>query len=114
VLAVLASNGMNAPRIYPPTPPPIAPAMELPTVPRLISFDAASRNLTQEKVSFQVGSSGLDIAGQFTAIGCKLPHDLLMQPDIHGGRVIRVASVFQFAGELLASRQAAVETESLH
>ena len=62
----------------------------------------------------RMASSGLDVAGQFTAIGCKLPHDLLMQPDIHGGRVIRVASVFQFAGELLASRQAAVETESLH
>src|SRR5271155_955336 len=43
--------------------------------------------------TIKVGSSGLDIAGQLTAVGGELPHNLLVQPDIHGGRVISVAGV---------------------
>jgi hypothetical protein len=45
---------------------------------------------------------GLDITGQLTAIGGELHHDLPVQPDIHGSRVIGVASVLQFLGEFLA------------
>ena len=79
-----------------------------------ITWAGATINSLRPALGNGTNASGLDVAGQFTAIGCKLPHDLLMQPDIHGGGVVRVASVLQFASELLASRQAAVETESLH
>jgi hypothetical protein len=57
-----------------------------------------------QKVLSHVVSSGLDVAGQFTAIGGKLRHDLLVQPDIHRCGVISVTSIIQFLGELLVQR----------
>ena len=41
----------------------------------------------------------LQIVGDLAAILGKLDHDLLVQPDIHLGRVLRVAGVMQLRGE---------------
>src|SRR5689334_23109898 len=53
-------------------------------------------------------SSRLDIARQLSAVGGKLLHDLLVQPDVHRGRVAHIAGVVEFGGKLLACRLAAV------
>ena len=44
----------------------------------------------------------LEIGGDLAAIGGELDHHLLVQPDIHLGRILGVAGVMQLLGELLA------------
>jgi hypothetical protein len=58
-------------------------------------------------------SSVLEVVGHLTAILAGLLDDLLVQPDVHGGRVLLVARVVQLVGKLLADLQTAVEIEQL-
>src|SRR5262245_52481243 len=58
--------------------------------------------------------SGLELGRNLAAILGELGHDLLVQPDVHGGGVVHVAAVFELLSELLACRQAAVEIQELH
>src|SRR5215204_2867814 len=58
--------------------------------------------------------SCLEIVRHLAAARRKLGHDLLVQPDVHGCGVVRVAGVAQLLGEVLARGEAAVEIEQLH
>jgi hypothetical protein len=49
-----------------------------------------------------------------TAVRGKLPHHLLVQPDIHAGGIIGIAGVAEFPGKLLARSKAGVDIERLH
>jgi hypothetical protein len=43
----------------------------------------------------------LDLRRQLAAVGGKLDHDLLVQPDVHGGGIIAVAGVTELLRKLL-------------
>jgi hypothetical protein len=58
-------------------------------------------------------SGVLEVVGHLTAILAGLLDDLLVQPDVHGGRVLLVAGVVQLVGKLLAGLQTAVGIEPL-
>src|SRR5262245_10724191 len=62
----------------------------------------------------QVESLNLERVGNFATVFGELDHYLLVQPDIHLGGVVRIASVIQLLCQLLACRNAAVEIEQLH
>src|SRR4051794_14503066 len=58
--------------------------------------------------------SVLDLRRQLAAIGSELARHLLVQPDIHAGRVVGVTAVAELLGEFLAGRQARIDIERLH
>src|SRR5262245_43652299 len=62
----------------------------------------------------QVESLNLERVGNFATVFGELDHYLLVQPDIHLGGVVRIASVIQLLCQLFACRNAAVEIEQLH
>src|ERR1700681_26058 len=63
---------------------------------------------------FCAGRSVLDLRRQLAAVGGKLDHDLLLQPDVHGGGIIAVAGVAELLRELLARGEAGIDIERLH
>src|ERR1700716_695806 len=63
---------------------------------------------------FCAGKSVLDLRRQLAAVGGKLDHDLLVQPDVHGGGIIAVAGVAEFLRKLLARGEAGIDIERLH
>jgi len=58
---------------------------------------------------FAAGSSSFNVSRQFAAMSGEFGHNLLVQPDIHGRRVIGVAGVIQLFRKLFSRGQAAVE-----
>ena len=56
----------------------------------------------------------LQIVGDFPAAGREFGHYLLVQPNVHAGRVVHVASMNKFLSKLLASAKARVDVERLH
>jgi len=59
------------------------------------------------------GKSDLKGVRNLSSVFCKFDHDLLVQPDIHGSRIVCVAGIVQFFCKLLARRETAVEFEKL-
>jgi uncharacterized membrane protein YeaQ/YmgE (transglycosylase-associated protein family) len=56
----------------------------------------------------------LEVVRHVAAILREFSHDLLVQPDVHGCRIVRVAGIMQFLSQLLARGQAAVQVEDFH
>ena len=52
--------------------------------------------------------------GHFAAVLRKLHHDLLVEPNIHGRRIVLVAGKMKLPGKLFARRKAGIEIEQLH
>ena len=64
-----------------------------------------------EQQFFELQTLDLEGVRHFSAVFRQLDHHLLVQPNIHRGRVIHIASVIQFLSQLLARGQAAIEVE---
>jgi hypothetical protein len=54
------------------------------------------------------------LVGDLAAVLRELLHHLLVQPDIHRRRIVRVTAIVQFGSKLFARREARVEIEKLH
>jgi len=70
--------------------------------------------MTRALVVTAIVRSVLDLGRQLAAIGRELGHHLLVQPDVHAGRIVGVAGVAELLGELLARGEAGVDIERLH
>src|ERR1700733_14821397 len=55
-----------------------------------------------------------NVGWQLAAIGSEFGHHLLVQPDIHAGRVVGVAGVAKFFRQLLARGKTGIDIERLH
>ena len=79
---------------------------------RLTNLRARILPPTQPEPRRQSLSNGrvlvFQIFGNFAAVGGEFGHDLFVQPNVHAGRVIHVASVTEFLGKLLARAKARV------
>src|SRR5581483_10479714 len=58
--------------------------------------------------------SPFDVGRQFSAVGGKLRHHLLVQPDVHGGGIIGVAGISQLLRQILARGEAGIDVERFH
>ena len=82
------------------------------TLPRSISRSRGARDPGSDRAPDR--GSVLEIGRDLAAVLLELLDDLLVQPDVHRGRVVLVAGVVQLVGQLLAGVQARIQIEQLH